>query len=37
MLYLFQAITASNITLLTIVLSINQLVLTRELNTTGKL
>lgn len=37
MLYLFQALVAGNLTLITIILSINQLVLSRELKTPGEL
>lgn len=37
LLYLFQALIAGNLTLVTIVLSINQLVLSREFNTPGEL
>lgn len=37
MMYLFQVLVAGNLTLLTIVLSINQLVLSREFNTPGEL
>lgn len=37
MIYLFQALVAGNVTLLTIVLSVNQLVLSREMNTPGEL
>lgn len=37
MLYVFQALVGGNLTLITIVLSINQLVLSREFNTPGEL
>ena len=37
LLYLFQGLIAGNLTLITIVLSINQLVLSREFNTPGEL